>query len=59
MSVQKPVPFSPPRGVVEVGQAEVVAELVREHADAAVLGLDRVVADPVVAVADLDAAELG
>ena len=45
-------------GVVEVGQAEVVAELVREHADAAVLRLDGVLADPVVAVSDLDAAEL-
>ena len=33
-------------GVVEVGQAEVVAELVAEDADAAVLGLDGVVADP-------------
>ena len=52
MIVQKPVEFSPP-DVVQVGQAEVVAELVREHADAAVLRLDRVVADPVAAVADL------
>ena len=45
--------------VVEVGQAEVVAELVREHAEAAVLRLDRVVADPEARVADLRAAELG
>src|SRR5262249_36060671 len=44
-------------GVVLVRQAEVVAELVREHADAAVLGLDRVVADPVVGLADPDALE--
>ena len=34
------------RRVVEVRQAEVVRVLVREHAEAAVLGLDRVVADP-------------
>ena len=33
-------------GVVEVRQAEVVRVLVREHAEAAVLRLDRVVADP-------------
>ena len=33
-------------GVVEVRQAEVVAVLVREDAEAAVLGLDGVVADP-------------
>ena len=50
MRVQKPVEFSAPPvlpgGVVEVRQAEVVAVLVREHAEAAVLGLDRVVADP-------------
>jgi hypothetical protein len=56
MSVQKPVPFSP-EVVVQVGQAEVVRVLVGEDAHAAVLGLDRVVADPVAALADLDAAE--
>ena len=33
-------------GVVEIRQAEVVRVLVREDAEAAVLGLDRVVADP-------------
>ena len=33
-------------GVVEVGQAEVVAELVGEHTQAAVLGLHGVVVDP-------------
>ena len=43
--------------VVQVGQAEVVAVLVGEHADAAVLRLHRVVADPDAGVADLAAAE--
>ena len=56
MIVHQPVLFSPPVPSY-VGQAEVVRELVREHADAAVLGLDRVVADPVVAAADADATE--
>ncbi len=46
------------RGVVEVGQAEVVAELVREDAEAAVLRLGGVVADPDAGVADLGAAGL-
>ena len=46
------------RGVVLVGQAEVVAVLVREHGQAAVLGLDRVVGDPEAGVADLHAAVL-
>ena len=46
MAVQKAVPFSPRVGVVEVGQAKVVAELVREHAEAAILGLDGVVTNP-------------
>ena len=41
-----------------VGQAEVVAVLVREHRDAAVLRLDRVVGDPQAGVADLRAAVL-
>ena len=45
-------------GVVEVGQAEVVAELVREDAEAAVLGLGRVVTDPDAGVTELHAAEL-
>ena len=45
-------------GVVEVGQAEVVAELVGEDAEAAVLRLGGVVADPEAGVADLDAAVL-
>ena len=58
MMVQKPVELSP-TAVVQVGQAQIVAELVREHADAAVLRLDGVVAHPVVAVADVDAAERG
>src|SRR4029453_15794353 len=43
--------------VVEVGQAEVVAVLVREDRHAAVLGLDRVVTDPEAGVSDLGAAE--
>ena len=43
--------------VVEVGQAKVVSKLVGEDADAAVLRLDGVVADPVVAVADPEAAD--
>ena len=46
------------RGVVVVGQAEVVAVLVREHGQAAVLGLDRVVRDPQAGGADLGAAVL-
>src|SRR6185436_20580369 len=46
------------RRVVLVRQVEVVRELVREHANAAVLRLDRVVADPDAGAADLDAAEL-
>src|SRR5665647_866798 len=41
--------------VVQVRQTEVVRELVREHTYAAVLGLDCVVTDPVLAVSDLDA----
>ena len=45
-------------GVVVVRQAEVVAVLVDEDGDAAVLGLDRVVADPQAGVADLGAAAL-
>ena len=57
ISVQNAVPFSPRVRVVVVGQAEVVAELVGEDAEAAVLRLDRVVAEPVVRVADLGAAE--
>ena len=40
-----------------VRQAEVVAVLVREDAEAAVLRLDRVVADPQAGVADLGAAD--
>src|SRR5690606_9126216 len=44
-------------GVVQIGQAQIVAVLVREHAYAAVLRLDGVLADPVVAVTDLQAAE--
>ncbi len=45
-------------GVVLVRQAEVVAVLVGEDAEAAVLRLDGVVADPDAGVADLRAAEL-
>src|SRR4029079_10775213 len=45
------------RRVVLVRQVEVVRELVREHADATVLRLDRVVADPVVRIADPHTAE--
>ena len=45
-------------GVVLVGQAEVVAVLVGEDAEAAVLRLHGVVADPDAGVADLGAAEL-
>ena len=41
-----------------VGQTEVVAVLVREDAEAAVLRLDGVVADPDAGVADLGAAGL-
>ena len=44
-------------GVVVVRQAEVVAVLVVEDAPAAVLRLDRVVADPDAGVADLGAAD--
>ncbi len=43
-------------GIVEVRQSEVVAVLVDENADTAVFGLDGVLADPVVAAADLAAA---
>ena len=46
------------RGVVEVRQTEVVAELVREDPDAAVFGLDRVVADPEARPRQVVAAEL-
>ena len=45
-------------GVVVVRQTEVVAVLVGEDAEAAVLRLDGVVADPDAGVADLGAAEL-
>ncbi len=55
MIVQKPVRVVADR-IVQIGQAEVVAELVREHADAAVLRLDRVVAHPVAAAADPETA---
>ena len=48
----------PARGVVVVRQAEVVAVLVGEDVRAAVLGLDRVVADPQAGVADLGTAAL-
>ena len=43
--------------VVEVGQSEIVAELVREDADAAVLGLDGVVAHPQVRAGQVVAAQ--
>ena len=44
------------RGVVQVGQAEVVAVLVREHADARVLGLHDVVRELEVGAGDVGAA---
>src|SRR5690606_4222273 len=43
--------------VIQVGQVQVVGELMGENADTTVLSLDGVVADPVAGVADLDAAE--
>ena len=53
---QKSMSESPPPGVVEVRQAEVVAVLVREDADAGVLGLDDVVGQLQVGAGDLRAA---
>ena len=47
-----------PGRVVQIRDAEIMGVLVREHADAAVLRLDGVVADPVVRTADLQTAEL-
>ncbi len=44
------------RGIVQIRQAEVMAEFMGEDTHTAVLRLDGVLADPVVAVADLDAA---
>src|SRR4029079_17987298 len=44
-------------GVVQVGQAQIMTELMREHAHATVLRLNGVVADPVVRIADTHAAE--
>ena len=53
--VQKPVPFVATSGVVEVRQTEVVAELVGEDTQAAVLGLGGVVTDPDTGVAERNA----
>ena len=62
MSVHQAVPFSAPPVLPLVsyssGRPRSWRELMREDADAAVLRLDGVVADPVVAAADADAAEV-
>ena len=56
ISVQKPVPFSPPEVSYRSGRPRSWPILMGEDAHAAVLGLDGVFTDPEIALADPDAA---
>src|SRR5688572_13261320 len=43
------------RGVIQVRQTKIMPEFVRKHTHAAVLRLDRIVADPVTGISKFDA----